>query len=358
MWDPQVAALSDSFRILRYDHRGHGQSSATPGPYTIETLARDVVALLDALKIARVHFCGLSLGGMVGMWLGASAPDRVEKLILANTSAQLGPPENWNSRITAVRQSGMQSISDAVLGRWFTPAFREAAPQSVSAIRQTLVSTPPEGYCSCCAAIRDMDLRSALPTIHAPTLVINGTHDPATPPAMGQQIAAAIPGAVVTELPAAHLSNIEAADGFNAALREFLLPKGSPLMDEHERHKKGMAVRRAVLGDAHVDKAIANSTPLTQEFQDFLTRYAWGEIWDRPGLPRHTRSLLTIAMMVALNRGDELRMHIRAAKNNGVTPEQIKEVLLHTAIYCGLPAANAAFHMLAEEFPAQGSDHR
>ena len=127
-------------------------------------------------------------------------------------------------------------------------------------------------------------------------------------------------------------------------------------MDEHERHQKGMAVRRAVLGDAHVDKAVANSTPLTQEFQDFLTRYAWGEIWDRLGLPRHTRSLLTIAIMVALNRGDELRMHIRAAKNNGVTPEQIKEVLLHSAVYCGLPAANAAFHILAEEFPSQGSD--
>jgi 3-oxoadipate enol-lactonase/4-carboxymuconolactone decarboxylase len=294
---------------------------------------------------------------MVGMWLGANAPDRLQKLVLANTSAQLGPPENWNNRIAAVRQSGMGSIVNAVLERWFTAAFRNARPESVSTIRQTLLSNSPDGYCACCAAIRDMDLRNALPTIHAPTLVINGTHDPATPPAMGQQIAAAIPGARVKELPAAHLSNIEAADAFNTALLEFLLPQGSRPMDEHERHKRGMAVRRAVLGDAHVDKAVANRTPLTQEFQDFLTRYAWGEIWDRPGLSRHTRSLLTIAMMVALNRGDELRMHIRAAKNNGVTPEQIKEVLLHTGIYCGLPAANAAFHILAEEFPASGSGH-
>ena len=223
MWEPQVAALSDSFRILRYDHRGHGHSSATPGPYTIEILARDVVALLDSLKISRVHFCGLSLGGMVGMWLGANAPDRVQKLVLANTSAQLGPPENWNNRIAAVRESGMGSIANVVLERWFTAAFRNAAPESVSTIRQTLLSNSPDGYCACCAAIRDMDHRKALPTIHAPTLVINGAHDPATPPAMGQQIAAAIPGARVKELSAAHLSNIEAAGAFNTALREFLL---------------------------------------------------------------------------------------------------------------------------------------
>src|SRR5436190_23319747 len=125
-------------------------------------------------------------------------------------------------------------------------------------------------------------------------------------------------------------------------------------MDEHARHKKGMAVRRAVLGDAHVDKAVANSTPLTQEFQDFLTRYAWGEIWDRPGLPRHTRSLLTIAMMVALNRPEELKMHLGAARNNGVTVEEIKEVLMQAAIYCGRPAANQAFHLAAGGFSSEG----
>jgi 4-carboxymuconolactone decarboxylase len=128
-------------------------------------------------------------------------------------------------------------------------------------------------------------------------------------------------------------------------------------MDESERHERGMAVRRAVLGDAHVEAALARRTALTGEFQDFLTRYAWGEIWDRTGLPRHTRSLLTIAMLVALNRPDELRLHLRAARNNGVTPDEIKEVLLHAAVYCGLPAANAAFHLAAEERPLEQGDH-
>ena len=223
MWDRLVAALGRAFQVLRYDSRGHGRSLVTAGPYTIELHARDVVSLLDRLKIARVHFCGLSLGGMVGMWLGAHEPARVDRLILANTAAQLGPPEAWDARIEAIRQGGMASIADRVIERWFTPAFRESCPADVDAARQTLLTAPPDGYIACCAALRDMDLRGELASIRAPTLVIAGRHDPATTPAACRLIADAIHGARLVELSAAHLSNIEASEAFNAAVVGFLL---------------------------------------------------------------------------------------------------------------------------------------
>jgi 3-oxoadipate enol-lactonase len=223
MWDRQVAALQRSFGILRYDGRGHGASLAAPGPYTIELLARDVVDLLDHAHIARVHFCGLSLGGMVGMWLGAHEPARVERLILANTAAQLGPRETWDARIEAVRKGGMASIASTVVDRWFTPAFRDRSPADVEAVRRMLLATSAEGYVACCEAIRDMDQRGELAAIRSRTLVIAGRHDPATPPATCRMLANAILGARLVELSTAHLSNIEAADLFNAAVVDFLL---------------------------------------------------------------------------------------------------------------------------------------
>jgi 3-oxoadipate enol-lactonase len=223
MWDRLVAALGRSFQILRYDSRGHGRSLVTPGPYSIEQLARDVMSLLDRLEIARVHFCGLSLGGMVGIWLGAHEPARVDQLVLANTAARLGPPEAWDARIEAVRRGGMASIADLVIGRWFMPAFPESSPADVNTARQTLLTTPPDGYIACCAALRDMDLRSDLASIRAPALVIAGRHDPATTPTDCRLIADAIRRARLVELSAAHLSNIEAAEAFNAAVLGFLL---------------------------------------------------------------------------------------------------------------------------------------
>jgi 3-oxoadipate enol-lactonase len=226
MWDQQVPALSCSFRVLRYDSRGHGRSLVTPGPYSIELLARDVVGLLDRLQIARAHLCGLSLGGMVGMWLAANMPGRVGKLVLANTSARLGPPEAWDARVKTVLQGGMNSIVGTVIERWFTPTFLARHTDDVTAVRQALLATAPNGYMACCTAIRDMDQRGQLASIRSPTLVIAGQHDPATPPAMGRTIADGIRGARFIELPTAHLSNIEAADAFNAAVLDFLLAKG------------------------------------------------------------------------------------------------------------------------------------
>lgn len=222
VWDPQVPSFARQFRVLRYDSRGHGVSAVTSGPYTIERLGRDVVGLLDGLGIARAHFCGLSLGGMVGMWLAVNVPERIEKLVLCNTAALIGPPEIWNARIDAVREGGMAVISAAVLGRWFTPSFAGRASGAVERMRQMLVATPPEGYVACCAAVRDMDQRDALTSVRASTLVIAGSGDVATPSADGRFLAERIPGARYVELDAAHLSNIEAAERFTDVVMKFL----------------------------------------------------------------------------------------------------------------------------------------
>lgn len=222
MWDPQMPAFEKHLRVLRYDTRGHGQSSVTPGPYRIEQLSRDVLHILDRLSLERVHFCGLSLGGMTGMWLGINARERLQKLILCNTAARIGSAETWNARIEAVRKSGMKSVAPAIVERWFTPAFRAAAPETIAQTQRMIETSPPEGYAACCAAIRDMDQREAISSINVPTLVISGALDSATPPADGQFLAGKIRGARYVELPAAHLSNVEAAAQFSSEVLRFL----------------------------------------------------------------------------------------------------------------------------------------
>jgi len=222
MWEPQAAAYRKKLRVLRYDTRGHGQSPPTPGPYLIELLARDVIAMLDAMDLDRVHFCGLSMGGMIGMWLALNAPERLNKLVLSNTAAKIGTAEGWNARIEAVQKNGMKSLASAILERWFTPAFRQKAPETMANILKMLEETNPDGYVACCAAVRDFDCREQLKKIRAPTLVIAGAHDSATPPADGRFLAQQIPAARYVELNAAHLSNIEAQDQFNNELSAFL----------------------------------------------------------------------------------------------------------------------------------------
>jgi 3-oxoadipate enol-lactonase len=222
MWDPQAAALAGVFRVLCFEARGHGVSSVTPGPYTVERQARDALGLLDALAIPRAHFCGLSLGGMVGLWLGAYAAGRVGKLVLANTAARIGTPDFRNARIDAVLRGGLAAVAPAVLDRWFTAGFRERRPEAVAAVRRALLATPAAGYAAGCAAVRDADLRDVARAVAVPTLVIAGAHDVATPPADSRWLADVIPGARYCELAAAHLSNIEAADQFTAAISDFL----------------------------------------------------------------------------------------------------------------------------------------
>ena len=223
MWSPQMPALLEHFRVLRYDTRGHGQSEVTPGPYTIAQLGTDFVALLDHLQIARAHFCGLSMGGMTGMWLGIHAPSRIHKLVLCNTSAAIGVPDMWNARIAQVRQDGMTAVIPAVLERWFTADFLTHAPAQVERVRALLAATSVEGYVANCAAVRDMDQRTELNCVSAPTLVIAGRYDKSTPPEHGEFIAKAIHGARYVELNAAHLSNWEVAQSFTRQLLDFLL---------------------------------------------------------------------------------------------------------------------------------------
>jgi len=223
MWDQQLPAFRKQFRVLRYDTRGHGQSSTTPSPYNIEQLARDVLALLVNLRLDRVHFCGLSMGGMTGMWLALNAPQVLHRLVFCNTAAKIGDAAGWNSRIDAVRKSGMKSVSAAVIERWLSPAFRTNSPEITAATQGMLESTDLDGYIANCAAVRDFDARETVSAIRVPTLVISGTHDPATTPAEGRFLAEKILGARYVELNAAHLSNIEARDRFNSELTAFLL---------------------------------------------------------------------------------------------------------------------------------------
>ena len=222
MWEPQLSTLESRYCVLRYDTRGHGSSSVPPGPYKIDRLAEDVLDLLDELEIEQASFCGLSLGGVTGQWLGVYARHRLHKLILSNTAAKIGTDETWNARIATVTESGLDSIAPATMERWFTQSFRDAQPQVVAATAEILRSTNPEGYVACCAAIRDADFRSKVREIKTPTLIITGTHDPVTTPDDGRVLAENIAGGRFVELPAAHLSNTEAAAAFNTALLEFL----------------------------------------------------------------------------------------------------------------------------------------
>ena len=350
MWAPQMPAFLACFRVLRYDTRGHGRSEVTPGEYSIARLGADAVALLDHLGIGHVSFCGLSMGGMTGMWLAANRPERLDRMVLANTGAKVGDPSIWAARFEAVRAGGMAAITPGVLDRWFTGRYQRLSAGEVQKVRAMLLATSPDGYIANGAAVRDMDQRDSLAKISVPTLVIAGTFDGSTPPELGRALAQAIDGARYVELDAAHLSNWEQAGAFAAAVLSFLLEGG---LNERARFEAGLSVRRPVLGADYVDRSMASRTALNTEFMDLMTRYCWGEVWTRPGLPRHTRSLLTVVMTLALNRMDEFRLHVRAARNNGVTREEIKEALMHATIYCGVPAGVSAFRVANEVFAEQ-----
>jgi len=222
MWDPQIADFSKHFRVLRYDARGFGSSTVTPGPYSIAQLSWDLVHLLDALQISCAHFCGLSMGGMIGMFLGSHAPKRFHSMVLCNTAAKFGTPETWNARISAVQAGGMKAVASAVIERWLTSAYRADHPAETASAVAMLESANPDGYIANCAAVRDMDVREKLADVQVPALVLAGLHDLVATPADGHFLAERIPGAGYAEVPAAHLSNLEARDEFNRAVLTFL----------------------------------------------------------------------------------------------------------------------------------------
>ncbi len=222
MWQPQMSILLTQFQVLRYDVRGHGQSEVPMGPYSIEQLGQDAVALLDHLQLKQVDFCGLSMGGMTGMWLATHHAHRIKHLVLSNTAAKLGTPELWNSRLTVLASEGMAGLTDSILERWFTRRFQQRAPHVVERVRDMLLATSAPGYQANVIAIRDMDQLHDISTIELPTLVIAGRHDGSTAPELGRAITQRIAGSRYLELDAAHLSNWEQAGAFTAALMDFL----------------------------------------------------------------------------------------------------------------------------------------
>jgi 3-oxoadipate enol-lactonase len=222
MWDPNLEALAERFRVVRYDHRGHGGSEVPLGPYTVADLGADVLGLMDSLGVQRFRYAGLSLGGMVGMWLGIHAPDRVERLALCCTSAYMPPASAWEDRVAAIRAGGIESVADAVVARWFTPGFAQRRPDEVARLRAVLAGCDAEGYAQCCLAIAGMDQRTDIAAITVPTLVLAGAQDPATPPSHSEQIADAVPGARMVTVDAAHLATVELADECSAILIDFL----------------------------------------------------------------------------------------------------------------------------------------
>lgn len=223
MWQPQVEALSERYCVIQYDTRGHGDLPVAAGPYSIEILGKDMLALLDLLGIERAHFCGLSMGGVIGQWLGIHAPHRLHSLVLANTAAKIGTAEGWNTRIATVEREGLDAVIPGTLERWFTPAFRKQDPEIVQGVERMLKKTEPAGYLACCSAVRDADFRSAVHTIPVPTLLIAGKEDPVTTCGDLHFLASKISQATYIALNAAHLSNVEAAHEFNVALHAFFL---------------------------------------------------------------------------------------------------------------------------------------
>jgi 3-oxoadipate enol-lactonase/4-carboxymuconolactone decarboxylase len=352
MWDPQIADLSEHFRVVRYDIRGHGASGVTAGDYRIEQLASDALALADALRIDRFAFCGLSLGGMIGQWLAANAPHRVTAAVLANSSAT-ADAARMQARREAVLSDGMTAIADMVMGRFFSPRLLTGRSAIVASARRTLLATDPVGYAGCCAAIRDMDLKALLSQIKIPTLIVDGTLDTSLPwRGFGEVLADQIAGARVVHLEAAHLSNIERPHAFTAAVVQFLVPAAY----DADTRDAGMRVRRSVLGDAHVDRATANAAQTSEAFQDLITRFAWGAIWSRPGLDVRTRRLLVLAITAAMGRWEEFRLHARTGFAGDLEWCDVEETLLQTAVYAGVPAANTGFHAAADERPINKHD--
>ena len=340
LWDAVAPELSISHRVVRWDLPGHGGSPAglIGAGATVGDLAALVLALADSLGIERFAYAGVSLGGAVGLHLAVHHPERLSSLAVICSSAHFNGSGPWEERAALVRREGLAGLAENADARWFAGDF--TVPRLVRDHRDA----DPEAYAACCDALAAFDLRDRLAEIAVPTLLVAGREDPATPPAHLREIADAVPRATLVELPgASHLAPAQCPEAVLTALRAHL-GQGAP---------RGMAVRREVLGDAHVDRAQARQTPFTARFQDFISRYAWGEIWTDPTLSRRERSMITLTALVAHGHYDELAMHVRAARRNGLTPEEIGAVLLQTAVYCGVPAANSAFataqRVLAEE---------
>ena len=373
LWDPVMPRLLDAFRVIRIDLRGHGASDAPPGEYRIETLARDVLAVADALGLERFDYCGISMGGMIGQWLGIHAGHRLRRLVLCNTTGRTDPAPQV-ARIAQVRAEGMAGVLETVLGRFFTERFRTRGTPALHTVAQTLLGLNPVGYIGCCAAVRDHDLLDALRAIQVPTTVVVGEHDVSTPPAVGQAIAAQIPGARLVTLDCAHIPHTEDPPAFIAMIMAALEPEraqAEPHAGAHPasgalpvgsapvtgvdaaasvlaQYQRGIARRKQALGEAYVNARVAQVDPFTAEFQQMITRWAWHDVWTRPVFDDRTRRLIVLAITSALARWEEFRLHARAGLERELSPTELKELLHQAAIYAGVPTAVTGFKVAGE----------
>lgn len=359
LWTACAAGLTDAFDVVAWDLPGHGHNRSVPEePFTIAELAAGVLATVDDLLTERgeprapFFYAGDSVGGAVGLQVLLDAPDRVVAAALLCSGARIGTADSWAERVAAVRASGTPSLVTASAERWFGPGFLDREPDRGSALLHALSDVDDEGYAQVCEALAAFDVRADLERITAPVLAVAGADDAATPPASLREVAEGVAdGTYVELLGVAHLAPAEAPEDVARLLREHFLGETPP---PAASGSDGMRVRREVLGDAHVDRAAAATTDFTRDFQELITAYAWGEIWTRPGLDRRSRSMITITALVARGHHEELAMHVRAALRNGVTVEEIKEVLLQSAIYCGVPDANTAFRIASQVLSEEG----
>ncbi|MFF3613052.1 4-carboxymuconolactone decarboxylase [Streptomyces sp. NPDC002580] len=388
MWDRQVPELSKNWRVFRFDLPGHGGAPAYPAGSVAE-LAERLLATLDLLGVQRFGYVGCAFTGALGIELALRRPERVASLALIAASPRFGTADEFRQRGVIVRTNGLDPIARTSPERWFTSGFAAAQPAITEWAVQMVRTTDPGCYIAACEALAAFDVRAELGMVEVPTLVLVGSDDEVTGPAEARTLVAGIPDARLAVVPgASHLVPVEQpaavmdllvrhfstawqpafdpATGQLAVLgaRARALPVAPPqagpfaeiappavpseLMGRPDPYDVGLKVRREVLGDAHVDRVLASADEFSGDFQELVTRYAWGEIWDRPGLDRRSRSCVTLTALVAGGHLDELAFHTRAALRNGLTPVEIKEVLLQTAVYCGVPAANSAFKVAQE----------
>jgi 3-oxoadipate enol-lactonase/4-carboxymuconolactone decarboxylase len=335
LWTRCAELLTDRFEVLAWDLPGHGTSPPATAAFSIAELATAVLQAIDADQPGiSFHYAGDSVGGAVGLQLLLDHPDRVTTATLLCTGARIGTTDGWRQRAELVRAQGTQAAVDIATRTWFGPGFADREPETASTLLDALRATDPGSYAWTCEALAGFDVRGRLGEIATPVLAVAGEYDQPAPIAGLREITYAVRNGRLDVLPGvAHQAPAEAP------------AEVARLIAEHAAPIPGMAVRRAVLGDEHVDRAIAGTTEFTRDFQDLITRYAWGEVWTRLGLDRRSRSMITLTALVAGGHHEELALHVRAARRNGLTVDEIKEVLLHAAIYCGVPAANAAFRI-------------
>ncbi len=356
LWGACAERLSGRFHVVGWDLPGHG-ASPPASDFTVADLADGILAALDTGgQPGAFVAAGDSLGGAVTLQLALQAGGRIRGAVIACSGAVIGTPDGWRERATAVRAGGLAptgAVVTATPARWFGPGFADRNPQAARTLIEELSTTDPESYTACCHALAAFDVRDRLADISVPVLAVAGAADAVTPPALLRHVATGVQDGHFHELEGvAHLAPAEAPDELASLIIEHTERLSEQITTKQVR-ARGMQVRRQVLGDEHVDRATDATTELTAEFQEFITQYAWGSIWTRPGLDRRSRSIAVLTALVAAGHHEELAMHLRAALRNGLTVDEIKEVLMQSAIYCGVPAANTAFRIAAQVLEGQ-----